>query len=95
MEQKKLTAEEKLFVRGHSSMKAFMFYLDNVTKLEVMQKLQHCGLDTKKGTMSALIRVLLTYFTELIDDDPTLEFIVKKVEEEYVFTTKKNKRSAM
>lgn len=91
----KLTEEERKFLRENSSMKAFMFYLDNFTKLEVMEKLKEKGLDTKKGTLSALIRVLLKYFADLIDDDPTLEYLVEKVKEEYVFTTKKNKRSAM
>ena len=69
--------------------------LDDVTKLLVLQKLKENGLDTKKGTISALIRVLLNYFTDLIPDDPTFEYIVQKVEEEYLFTTKKNKRSTM
>lgn len=82
-------------LREHMSMKAFTFMLDDVTKLKVLQKLRENGLDTKKGSMSALIRVLLNNFTELYDDDPTLEYVLKEVEKEYLFTTKKNKRSTM
>lgn len=90
-----MTDEHKKELREHMSMKAFTFMLDDVTKLCVLQKLRLNGLDTKKGTISALIRVLLNYFTELSPDDPTFEYIVQKVEEEYLFTTKKNKRSTM
>ena len=90
-----MTDEHKRELREHMSMKAFTFMLDNVTKLCVLQKLKENGLDTKKGTISALIRVLLNYFTDLSSDDPTFEYIVQKVEEEYLFTTKKNKRSTM
>lgn len=90
-----MTNEHKRELREHMSMKAFTFMLDDVTKMLVLQKLRENNLDTKKGTISALIRVLLNYFTDLIPDDPTFEYIVKQVEEEYVFTTKKNKRSTM
>jgi hypothetical protein len=81
--------------REHTTMKLFNFYLDDITKLKVTQKLTELGLDTKKGTMSALIRVMLDYFAELINDDPTLEYILRRIEEEYVLTTKKNKRSSL
>lgn len=87
--------KQKQELRENMTMKTFNFYLDDVTKLQVLTRLRELGMDQKKGTMSALIRVLLTYFTELIDDDPTLEYIIQKVNEEYVFTTKKNKRSSM
>ena len=90
-----MTNEEKLKLREHMSMKAFTFMLDDVTKLLVLQKLRENGLDTKKGTISALIRVLLNYFTDLIPDDPTFEYIVRQIEAEYTFTTKKNKRSTL
>ena len=90
-----MTDEHKKELREHMSMKAFTFMLDDITKLCVLQKLRLNGLDTKKGTISALIRVLLNYFAELSPDDPAFELIVQKVEEEYLFTTKKNKRSTM
>ena len=90
-----MTDEHKRELREHMSMKAFTFMLDDVTKMLVLQKLRENNLNTKKGTISALIRVLLNYFTDLIPDDPTFEYIVQQVEEEYIFTTKKNKRSTM
>ena len=90
-----MTNEHKRELREHMSMKAFTFMLDDVTKMLVLQKLRENNLDTKKGTISALIRVLLNSFTDLIPDDPTFEYIVQQVEEEYLFTTKKNKRSTM
>lgn len=82
-------------LREHMTMKLFNFYLDDLTKMKVLHKLTELGLDTKKGTFSALIRVMLDYFTDLIDDDPTLEYILRRIEEEYVLTTKKNKRSSL
>ena len=82
-------------LREHMTMKLFSFYLDDLTKVKVLHKLTELGLDTKKGTLSALIRVLLTYFAELINDDSTLEYILRQIEEEYVLTTKKNKRSKL
>ena len=90
-----MTEEHKKELREHSRMKAFTFMLDDITKLEVLQKLKKYGLDTKKGSISALIRVLLNYFVDLTDDDIDIEYFVHKVNEEYLFTTKKNKRSTM
>ena len=90
-----MTEEHKRELREQMSMKAFTFMLDDVTKLLVIQKLKENGLDTKKGSISALIRVLLNYFTDIDPEDPTFMYIIQKVEEEYIFTTKKNKRSTM
>lgn len=90
-----MTDEHKRELREQMSMKAFTFMLDDVTKLLVIQKLKENGLDTKKGSISALIRVLLNYFTDIDPEDPTFMYIIQKVEEEYIFTTKKNKRSTM
>ena len=86
--------EQKKVLREQTSMKMFNFYLDDVTKLEVLRKLREYGLDTKKGTLSALIRVLLRQFAET-DLVEWVEMTCQQVEEEYVFTTKKNKRSSM
>lgn len=89
-----MTEQEKREIRENSSMRAFTFMLDDVTKLEVLKKLRENGLDTAKGTLSALIRVLLRQFAET--DSPEWEEVVyQQVEEEYLFTTKKNKRSTM
>ena len=90
-----MTNEHKKELREHSRMKAFTFMLDDVTKLEVLKKLKALGLDTKKGSISALIRVLLNEFAECPAGLPGMSELAKKVEEEYLFTTKKNKRSTM
>ena len=89
-----MTNEHKKELRENSNMRPFMFYLDDVTKLQVLQKLRENGLDTAKGTLSALIRVLLSQFAET--DSPEWEEVVcNQVQEEYIFTTKKNKRSKL
>lgn len=90
-----LTNEHKRELREHMSMKAFTFMLDDVTKLIVLQKLKELGLDTKKGSISALIRVLLNHFAATSTADPAMTELTKEIEEEYIFTTKKNKRSTM
>ena len=90
-----MTNEEKRFVREHTRMKAFTFMLDDVTKLEVLKKLKAIGVDTKKGSISALIRVLLNEFVEVHAGDPVMSELARKIKEEYIFTTKKNKRSSM
>lgn len=82
-------------LREHSRMKAFTFMLDDITKLKVLKKLKALGLDTKKGSISALIRVLLNDFAEVPAGHPGMSELAKQVEEEYLFTTKKNKRSTM
>ena len=88
------TEDEKKAIREISRMKAFTFYLDDVTKLECIKRLREKGLDTAKGTLSALIRVLLSIFAEM-DDEQLLDTIVERVQDEYTFTTKRNKRSTM
>ena len=90
-----MTEPEKNALREISAMKPFMFYLDDVTKLEVMKKLREQGCDTKKGSLSALIRVLLSEFAAMADGDERLDKLIAKVQEEYIFTTKRNKRSTM
>ena len=90
-----MTDEHKKELREHMSMKAFTFMLDDVTKLLVLQKLREMGLDTKKGSISALIRVLLNHFAATPIADPAMIELAKEIEEEYLFTTKKNKRSTM
>lgn len=89
-----LTEEQKKHLREVSNMKAFTFYLDDITKMTVLRKLRELGVDTKKGSLSALIRVLLTEFAEN-DNSVYDEYIGARVQEEYLFTTKKNKRSTL
>ena len=94
MDIRDLTTKEKQALRECKSMKAFTFMLDDVTKLEVLKKLRENNLDTKKGSISALIRVLLAQFAET-DSPEWTEVVCNAVREEYLFTTKKNKRSTM
>lgn len=77
-------------LREHSSMSAFTFYLDDLTKLRVLQRLKALGLDTAKGSISATIRVCLNEFAASTDDS-----IKDKIEQEYLLTTKKSKRSTL
>jgi hypothetical protein len=78
-------------LRGVTNMSAFTFYLDDFTKLGVLEKLRAMGLDTKKGALSATIRVLLNEFAK-----SDIDMSVKaEIESEYLFTTKKNKRSTL
>ena len=86
--------KEKQMLRAHSTMKLVAFNLDDITKLAVLKRLKENGLDTKKGTLSALIRVLLTQFAES-DSPEWIEYTCNLVEQEYIFTTKKNKRSTL
>ena len=83
-------------LREHTSMRLFNFYLDDLTKLQVLQKLRLLGLDTNaKGTLAAVMRVLLRYFADMPDTSNELAYIKAQVEEEYIFTAKKNKRSKL
>lgn len=89
-----MTDEEKRFVREHTTMKICNFYLDDLTKLEVLQKLKALGLSEERGVFSALIRSLLQIFAsdEFADLDPLVKETIKK---EYVLTIKKNRRSKL
>lgn len=77
-------------LRAASNMSAFTFYLDDLTKLEVLKKLKTLGVDQKKGSLSATIRVLLREFA-----NNNTEIDTAKIEAEYLFTTTKNKRSTL
>ncbi|MBR5199790.1 MAG: hypothetical protein IKW20_08215 [Bacteroidales bacterium] len=81
-------------LRNHMRMRAFTFMLDDVTKVKVLKRLREAGCDSEKGTLSALIRVLLNEFAAL-SDDQVLTYLLAEVEKEYLYTTKKNKRSTM
>lgn len=76
-------------------MQIYAFYLDEPTKLAVEQRLSTLVPDAKKGTMAALIRVLLREFVALPFDDASLTYLQEKLAAEYVYTTSKNKRSKM
>ena len=76
-------------------MQLYAFYLDDETKLAVEQRLSMLVPDTKKGAFAALLRVLLREFVALPFDDVSLTSLQEKLEAEYVYSTKKNKRSKM
>lgn len=85
---------DKKELRTVSAMKAYTLYIDDITKLEVLKKLKTIGMDTAKGSLAATIRVMLSLFAgdKLgISDDEMAALIA----DEYLFTTKKNKRSSL
>lgn len=90
----KLTENDKRVLRESTNMKLFNFYLDDVTKLECLQRLRENGIETEKGALSALIRVLLNQFANS-DLPEWVEMTCNQVYDEYVLTTKKNKRSKL
>ena len=75
-------------------MSLFTLYIDENTKLAVQQRLSMLVPDANKGTMASLIRVLLRDFVSLPFDDSLLDSY-KEAIEEYLYTTKKNKRSKL
>lgn len=89
-----ITPEEEKNLRNHMAMSQFCFYLDDLTKLKVLQKLTAMKYDGKKGTLASTIRVLLNMFAEGRFNDQ-LNIITERIKEEAMFTTKKNKRSSM
>lgn len=93
----KMTEQERKEIREHSRMSAFTFYLDDLTKLEVLERLRALGLNTKKGSISALIRTLLHLFATSATSTLSIteEELVRAVEQEYLLTSKKNKRSTL
>lgn len=76
-------------------MELYAFYLDKETKLAVEQRLSMLAPDANKGTMAALLRVLLREFVALPFDDASLTSLQEKIEAEYIYSTKKNKRSKL
>ena len=76
-------------------MQLYAFYVDDETRLAVEQRLSMLVPDAKKGAMAALIRVLLREFVALPFDDVSLTSLQEKLEAEYIYSTKKNKRSKL
>lgn len=76
-------------------MSAFTFYLDDETKLVVQQRLSMIMPEAKKGALAALIRVLLRQFADMPFDDDMFDYYIDAIEAEYLYTTKKNKRSKL
>ena len=71
-------------------MRQFNFYLDDDTRLAVLQKLEEQGIHTEKGALAATIRTLLRLYA-----DGTITIPAGLIEQEYTYTTTKNKRSKM
>ena len=91
-----MNKDQEKILREVSSMSAFTFYLDDITKLKALRKLKRLELDTKKGSLSATLRVLLNLFAEdRLVSGISNEDMVELIRAEYLFTTKKNKRSSL
>ena len=78
----------------HTTMKLFSLYLDDTTKTLALSRLHDLGIDTEKGSLSALIRTLLRYFA-LDEQIPSSAQLIADIRKEYTLTTKKNKRSTL
>lgn len=83
------------FAENNRKMSAFTLYIDDSTKLAVQQRLSMLVPDANKGAIAALIRVLLREFITLPFDDKSLDAYKEAIEKEYLYTTKKNKRSKL
>ena len=84
--------EQEYLIRANSSMKQFTLFIDDFTKLKTIKKLKELGIDEKKGSIAATIRTLLNMFAENELDLDIIK-VKKRIKEEYIFTTNKNKRS--
>ena len=76
------------------NMQIFNFYIDEDTKLKAQLKLCEIGVVGEKGALAALIRVLLREFID-VRVTAAVTYIVQKVQSNYTYTTKRNKRSRL
>lgn len=74
--------------------KLFNFYLEDAIKELAMNKLENIMGKREKGAFASLIRVMINEFV-CSNDENYLNKVIPKVEEEYVNTQLKNKRSTM
>lgn len=89
-----MTEEQKLQLRCVTEMELTNFYIDPLTKCDLLRKLRQLGLQEEKGAFSATIRVLLQYFADnkfdgIIDDIHT------SIRREVLLTKSKSKRSTL
>jgi hypothetical protein len=70
----------------------FNFYLDDDVRDEVTEKLERLIGEKPKGTVSALIRVLLKQFLAT-PDDKVNPLLLSAIDAEYEYSAKLNKRS--
>lgn len=72
----------------------FNFYLDDEVKEKAIKKIESlCG-EQNKGQLASLLRVLLKDFIEN-ENQAQLINVAVRVEKEYTYTAKKNKRSRL
>lgn len=72
----------------------FNFYLDTDVKERVNDKLTRLNGEYSKGQVAALIRVLLSNFVNTPDEQIDKKLLLQ-IEEEYVLSQLKNKRSKL
>ena len=89
-----LTEEQKVQLRCVTEMELTNFYIDPLTKVDMLRKLRQLGLQDEKGAFSATIRILLSYFADnkfdgIIDDIHTA------IRREILLTKSKSKRSTL
>ena len=82
-------------IRTISPMSAFTLYIDDQTKLKTIKKLKAIGIDEKKGALAATIRTLMSHIAEGAFDELIEGNLADAIKAEYIFTTKKNKRSSL
>lgn len=80
----------------NTSMSLYNLYLDDYTKLKALKRLESMnltdekGAPLKKGPLAPTIRVLLNMFA-----NGDISITPEQIEQEYVLTTSKNKRSSL
>lgn len=72
----------------------YNFYLDDDMKVKLQDKLGRLVGDRNKGTLSALIRVLLRQFNAT-PDEKVNPLVIEAIAAEYEFSQLKNKRSRL
>ena len=73
----------------------FNFYLDDIDKTLAEEKLESLFGQQSKGQLAALLRVLLKDFIATPDIVLHKNNLASKINEEFVYSQKKNKRSKL
>ena len=72
----------------------YNFYLDDEVKKKCVEKLERLNGKQEKGQLSALIRVLLSRFAQVKDENESRD-LLDAVSLEYEITLRSNKRSKL
>ena len=72
----------------------YNFYLDDEVKKKCVEKLERLNGKQEKGQLSALIRVLLSRFAQVKDENESRD-LLDAVALEYEITLRSNKRSKL